>query len=321
MSSKIYVTGAAGMIGSVFCFEALRNGYKVVGIDNLSRGNISNILPLLEHKLFKFIYSDISTDLDWANNLDDSDIVVHLADIVGGIGYVFDNEWEIFNKNLRINSNLSRVLDLRRPRQLVYIGTACSYPQSMQKSIDRGGLKETDKFPADPESGYGWSKLIGDIEYKLLCKSRGIIYTNIDLHNVYGSPCDYHPTTAQVIPALIYKALTFDELVVWGDGEQGRAFVEVRDVAGAIMASINMGVGGSYMIGPSFCTTINEVADIILRNPKVRAKTLIKDTSKPVGDIGRYYAGNTAYEILGWKPKILMEAGISDLIDYISAKI
>ena len=318
MTSTIYVTGAAGMIGSIFCREAVKNGYNVIGIDNLSRGNILNIQPLLESKLFTFVYSDISNDLDWANNLNNSDVIVHLADIVGGIGYVFSNEWEIFNKNLRINSNLSRVVNLRKPRQLVYIGTACSYPQSMQKSISNSGLKESDKFPADPESGYGWSKLIGDIEYKLLCESKGIIYTNIDLHNVYGSPCDYNPATAQVIPALIFKALTSDQLVLWGNGEQGRAFVEVRDVAVAIMSSIDKGVAGSYMIGPPFCTTINDLVKIILSNPKVKAKTVIKDLSKPVGDIGRYYSGTAAYEILGWKPKISIEEGISDLIDYIN---
>jgi GDP-D-mannose 3',5'-epimerase len=321
LTSKIYVTGAAGMIGSVFCKEAVHNGYHVVGIDNLSRGSIQNLQLLLESDLFKFVYSDISSDLDWANDLTDSDVIVHLADIVGGIGYVFSNEWEIFNKNLRINSNLARVLNLRKPRQLVYIGTACSYPQSMQKSIDNSGLKENDKFPADPESGYGWSKLIGDIEYKMLCKSKGIIYTNIDLHNVYGSPCDYNPATAQVIPALIYKALTSDQLVLWGNGEQGRAFVEVRDVAAAIMSSIDVGVSGSYMIGPQFCTTINDLVKIVLSNPKVKAKTVANDLSKPVGDIGRYYAGTAAFDVLGWKPKVSMEEGISDLIDYISNKI
>ncbi len=309
------------MIGSVFCKEAVNNGCNVVGIDNLSRGKLENIWSLQENKLFKFIYSDISNDLDWANDLSDSDIVVHLADIVGGIGYVFNNEWSIFNRNLRINSNLARVVNLRKPRQLIYIGTACSYPKDMQKSIDKSGLREDDKFPADPESGYGWSKLIGDIEYNLLCKSNGIIYTNIDLHNVYGSPCDYNPSTAQVLPSLVYKALTSDQLIIWGNGEQGRAFIEVRDVASAIMASINMNVSGSYMIGPNCCTTIDEVVRIILSNPKVRSKSVFKDLSKPVGDIGRFYAGTAAYEKLGWIPKISIEHGINDLIDYIGNKI
>lgn len=321
MNSKIYVTGAAGMIGSKLCREALNNGYKVVGVDNLSRGSLENIAPLFVNKLFTFIYSDISSDLDWANNLTDRDVIIHLADIVGGIGYIFNNEWSVFNKNLRINSQLARVIDLRKPHQLIYIGTACSYPQEMQKSIDNSGLVESDKFPADPESGYGWSKLIGDIEYKLLCQYKNIIYTNIDLHNVYGSPCDFNPATSQVIPSLIYKALTSDELVLWGNGEQGRAFVEVRDVAKAILKAVDKGVSGSYMIGPDVCTTINEVANLLLLNPKIRAKSIKHDLSKPVGDIGRFYSGKAAYEVLGWKPDISIDEGISDLVDYIELKL
>lgn len=321
MSSKIYITGAAGMIGSVLCREALLNDYEVVGIDNLSRGSLENIASFLEHKRFKFIYSDISSELDWANSLTDNDVIIHLADIVGGIGFVFNNEWSIFNKNLRINSQIARVVDMRNPRQLIYIGTACSYPQSLQKSIDNSGLEEYDKFPADPESGYGWSKLIGDIEYNLLCQDKNIIYTNIDLHNVYGSPCDFNPVTAQVIPSLIYKALTTDKLVLWGNGEQGRAFVEVRDVAKAILKAVSKSISGSYMIGPNICTTINDLANLLLLNPKVRAKSIIHDLSKPVGDIGRFYSGRAAYEVLGWQPEILIEEGISDLVDYIYNKI
>lgn len=321
MNPRIYVTGAAGMIGSVFCREAVLNGYKVVGVDNLSRGTLENIKLLLDNKLFKFLYSDVSSDLGWANDLTEVDVIVHLADIVGGISYVFNNEWSIFNTNLRINSHLARIVNMRKPRQLIYIGTACSYPKGMQMSIDKSGLTEIDKFPADPESGYGWSKLIGDIEYNLLCKNIGITYTNIDLHNVYGSPCDFSPATGQVIPSLIYKSLTSEPLIIWGNGNQGRAFVEVRDVAAAILASIDRCIGGSYMIGPDFCTTINDVAKILLGNPKVKSKTITNDLSKPVGDIGRYYSGSAAYEMLGWKPKISLKEGIYDLVDYIDKRI
>jgi GDP-D-mannose 3', 5'-epimerase len=321
MNKTVYVTGAAGMIGSVFCREALLSGFKVVGIDNLSRGSFENLKPLEVNTSFSFVHADISCDLEWSKHINNSDIIVHLADIVGGIGYVANNEWSIFNQNLRINSHLARIVNLCQPRKLIYVGTACSYPQGMQRSVDKSGLTETDKFPADPESGYGWSKLIGDIEYALLCKSNGVTYTNLDLHNVYGSPCDFNPATAQVIPSLIYKALTSEQLVIWGNGEQGRAFVEVRDVAAAILAAIDLDMGGSYMIGPNSCTTINGVVELLLGNPKVKAKTVVKDLSQPVGDIGRYYCGSAAHRNLGWIPKISIEQGLSDLVEYIEKRI
>lgn len=321
LKSTVYVTGAAGMIGSNFCRVALLSGYRVIGVDNLSRGRLENIAPFLRDDNFEFVHSDIASDLEWAKNISQSDIVVHLADIVGGIGFVARNEWSIFNTNIRINSNIARILNLFKPKQLVYVGTACSYPKGMQRSINTSGLIETDKYPADPESGYGWSKLIGDIEYSMLCKENDIVYTNLDLHNVYGSPCDFNPTTAQVLPSLIFKALTTDLLEIWGDGEQGRAFVEVRDVAAAILAAINFGKNGCFMIGPSVCTTINSIANILITNPKVKAKSMINDLSKPVGDIGRFYSGRSSFDTLGWSPTITIDQGLSDLIDYIAGRL
>jgi GDP-D-mannose 3',5'-epimerase len=321
MGGAVYVTGAAGMIGSVVCREALRGGYRVIGVDNLSRGSIGNIADLRSDRNFTFVHADLTADPSWARNLGAADVVIHLADIVAGIGFVFQNEWSIFNRNILINSHLARILDIKRPKHLIYIGTACSYPQAKQRAVDGTGLVEDDKFPADPESGYGWSKLVGDIEYRLLCRSANITYTNLDLHNVYGAPCDFDPATAQVIPSLVYKALTQDRLVVWGDGRQGRAFVEVRDVARAVLAAVDQGTPGSFMIGPAECTTINQVVELLLAHPRIKARQVDHDMTKPIGDIGRSYGGSLTFEKLGWQPRIPLGQGIADLVDYVDGKI
>ena len=318
MTENVYVTGAAGMIGSVFCKLALDSGYSVIGIDNLSRGRLDNMANLLLNERFQFVHADIASETNWSLQIDQSDTIIHLADIVGGISYVFSNEWNIFHKNLLINTNLAKIVFERRPRQLVYVGTACSYPQAKQRSVLSSGLTEDDKFPADPESGYGWSKLAGDIEYRILCNSCSVLYTNIDLHNVYGWPCDYNPETAQVIPSLIYKAITNEVLSVWGDGTQGRAFLEVRDAARALLKAIQSRKPGSFMIGPDVCTTINEIARIVLAHPQVRASELMHDTTKPTGDIGRFYAGQLSRRELNWEPKISIETGINELIEQIA---
>ena len=96
------------------------------------------------------------------------------------------------------------------------------------------------KFPADPESGYGWSKLIGEIELNLAVKGTHTRLTVLDLHNVYGWPCVYNNHTAQVIPSLIYKALksTDKKLVVWGNGKQGRAFIHIQDTVKCIQLAL-----------------------------------------------------------------------------------
>jgi len=317
---KVYVTGVAGMIGSNIARGLLAGGVTVVGVDNLWRGTVLGIADLLSHQAFSFRHADIISDRDWYRDMSPRCALVHAADIVAGIGYVFANEWSVFQRNILINTQIARTVTERGPCRLVYLGTACSYPQKLQRSVDASVLSEGNKLPADPESGYGWSKLIGEIEFRLAVKDTGTRFTVLDLHNVYGWPCSYRDNTAQVIPALIFKALHAPDrrLSVWGSGQQGRAFLHVSDVVAAVVAALRYDGGEStFMIGPGHCTTIAEVARIIQSHPRVGIDDIVFDTSKPTGDIGRFADSRLALAELGWGPKIELRAGVHELIDRI----
>jgi nucleoside-diphosphate-sugar epimerase len=317
---RIYVTGAAGLIGSNVVRALLDDGYAVIGIDNFWRGTQANVRQLAAHAKFVFRHADIAADQRWFQDMKSGDVLIHIADIVAGIGYVFSNEWEIFQKNILINTNVARVVAQKAPARLIYLGTACSYPQKMQRSVTSSVLSEADKFPADPESGYGWSKLVGEIEFRLVTKALATKFVVLDLHNVYGWPCAYSDGTAQVIPSLINRAISSTDgtLSVWGNGRQGRAFVHVSDVVSAIRLALDYGGAAStFMIGPSSCTTIAEVARIIQAHPKIHIKQIIFDTSKPTGDIGRFANPAIANQELGWTLEMDLVAGIHDLVDNI----
>lgn len=317
---RIFVTGSAGMIGSTIARTLLTGGHKVVGIDNLWRGTSDNLAMLKAHSSFEYRHADIAADHNWSFDVSGEDTIIHTADIVAGIGFVFANEWAIFQKNLLINTAIARIVHFQQPRQLIYLGTACSYPQGLQRSIEGSVLSEAVKFPADPESGYGWSKLIGDIEFRLAVKGKKTRLTVLDLHNVYGWPCVYRDNTAQVIPALIMKAVSSADrsLSVWGDGKQGRAFVHVTDVVEAVTAAhAYRGEQDNFMIGPDRCTSIAEVADLIRQHPRVGIDTVVFDPSKPTGDIGRYADATRARTELGWVPKVSFKDGLYDLIDHV----
>lgn len=318
--SKIYVTGAAGMIGSNIASALLAAGHEVVGIDNLWRGTFGNLANLNGHPNFTFRHADIISDQDWYADMEASSSLFHTADIVAGIGYVFSNEWRVFQKNILINTQIARIVNEIQPEQFVYLGTACSYPQGLQRSVSDSVLSEKDKLPADPESGYGWSKLIGEIEFGLAVKGTKTQFNVLDLHNVYGWPCIYSDATAQVIPALIHKAIhsTDGKLVVWGNGEQGRAFLHVRDVVQAAEKVLEYrGKVQTFMIGPDNCTSIGEVAQLIKGHPGIEIDEIVFDTSKPTGDIGRYSDGTVAREQLGWAASVPFRDGLYELIDHI----
>jgi GDP-D-mannose 3',5'-epimerase len=290
----------------------------VIGIDNLWRGTLSNLAPALTSSNFKFRHADISSDQNWFSDVDTGSVIIHTADIVAGIDYVFTNEWSVFQKNILINTQIARIVAHMKPSRLVYLGTACSYPKTLQRSVDSSMLSEGQKFPADPESGYGWSKLIGEIEFRLAVKGQPTQLIVLDLHNVYGWPCVYRDNTSQVIPSLIFRALnSLDrKLTVWGNGRQGRAFLNVSDVVdGIIAAACYDGTEQNFMLGPSHCTTIGELASLIQSHPKIHIDEINFDESKPVGDIGRFANSGLALSELGWAPKIDFHQGLSEVID------
>ncbi|MCF2970147.1 NAD-dependent epimerase/dehydratase family protein [Synechococcus sp. Nb3U1] len=317
--AKILVTGGAGMIGSNLVKRLVAEDHDVFVVDNLWRGKIDHlkneagkfVIPLEE----RFFLRDLAIPEIIDGLVGQVEYVIHLADIVAGIDYVFAHQGEIFRKNIVINSNV--IHSIRKNRRsikgFIYTGTACSFPSSLQKDIESRPLREEDLYPAQPESAYGWSKLIGNYETELLEKETQIPCSILMLHNVYGTPCDIGPRR-QVIPSLITKAIRFprEPFIVWGSGSQGRAFVHVDDVVDAIVLTLEKGLGrGTIQIGPSSCTTIQALAEMIVSISGKDIK-IIYDTTQPEGDRARRADYRKARDILGWDPKIPLRQGLED---------
>jgi GDP-D-mannose 3',5'-epimerase len=322
---RILVTGGAGMIGSNLVHRLTSEGWDVWVVDNLWRGKLSNLqeenafAPLAEERF-------INRDLRVPGVLQELglsfDYIVHLADIVAGINYVFANEGLIFRDNILINSNVIADARALKPKGFLYVGTACSFPQELQTGPEAAPLREADQYPANPESAYGWSKLMGEYETFLLEKETGIPCSVLIFHNVYGSPCDYGERS-QVIPSLIRKAIRFPEesFVVWGSGQQGRSFIHVDDVVDSIMLALQKGWGqGPVQIGTSHCTTIAEIAHAVVAASGKNIDIQF-DTSKPEGDRGRCADTTKAKEVLGWEPKVSLQDGISRLYRWIEKRV
>lgn len=324
---RVLVTGGAGMIGSNLVKRLVLLGYKVTVIDNLWRGKIEYLLEPDGRPAIDLEKDFHKIDLSIANSADhlfkDIDYVFHLADVVAGIGYVFSNQGAIFRQNIQINSNVVAAARKFRLKGFIYVGTACSFPADKQSGVDAPPLKEEDQFPAAPESAYGWSKLMGEYETRLLEQEAGIPACIPILHNVYGAPCDYGELKGQVIPSLIRKAILYpsEPFVVWGSGSQGRAFVHVDDIVDGLIACIDKGLGkGAIQLGPDVCTSIREVAEIIVAVSGKKI-SIQYDRSKPEGDRGRCADFSKARQILGWQPKTSVRDGIISLYKWIEPQI
>ena len=325
--SRILVTGGAGMIGSNLVRRLISLGCDVSIVDNLWRGKKEYLLDDLQRGIIDFDKNFYNIDLSNQGAIDqiiqNFDYLIHLADVVAGIGYVFDNQGFIFRQNILINSNVISASRKSSLKGFVYVGTACSFPGYKQTGINAKPLCEEDQYPAAPESAYGWSKLMGEYETLLMEKETGIPVSILVLHNVYGTPCDFSPKKSQVIPSLVRKAVRYpiEPFLVWGNGTQGRAFVYVDDVVDALIAALTKGLGkGVIQIGPDVCTSIQEIASMII---EISGKNieLKYDTSKPEGDKGRCADYTRAQKLLGWKPRTDIRTGLTKLYKWVENRI
>ena len=315
------------MIGSRLTRRLTGLGHHVIVVDNLWRGEKESLHdghgePVIDLEQDLHIL-DLAVPGQIDALLDGIDYVFHLADIVAGIDYVFNNQGSIFRQNLLINSNMIDSIRNHPVKGLVYVGTACNFPQDKQTGVDAAPLVEEDIYPAWPESAYGWSKLMGEYESFLLEKEFGIPVSVLSLHNVYGVPCDFSPTSSQVIPALVRKAIEFPNqpFVVWGSGTQGRAFVHVNDAVDALVSTLESGLGkGVIQIGPDVCISIREIAETLV---EISGKdiTIAYDRSKPEGDRGRCADYSKAKRTLGWEPSTSLRDGLEETYRWIEASV
>ena len=322
--NKILVTGGAGMIGSNVVKRLAQEKCEIYVVDNLWRGKIEHLIDESGEPFIDLDTNFFPLDLTMPGVIDELlrkiDYVIHLADIVAGIDYVFSHQGEIFRQNILINSNT--IAAVRKTtasiKGFIYVGTVCSFPLTRQNTLDPAPLREDELYPAYPESAYGWSKLMGNYETELLEKETEVPCSILMLHNVYGTPCDTGPRS-QVIPALIRKAIEYPEkpFVVWGSGAQGRAFVHVDDVVEAIMLALAKGFGkGTIQIGPGVCTSIKEIAETVVRisGKKIAIRY---DTTKPEGDKARSADYGKAKNILGWEPSVSLIDGLTEQYKWI----
>lgn len=318
---KVLVTGGAGMIGSNLAKSLASKGHDVFIADNFWRGKRDYLLGEDDSIIFppeKIFDCDLRHHEACLKVTKGMEAVFHLADIVAGINFVFQNQLFLWRANVLINTNVLNACQKNGIQRYIYVGTACSYPKSKQAYLNPPPFKEEDVFPAEPESAYGWSKLMGEYETELAGQESWFDVSVLRLHNVYGPPCELDPEKSQVIPALCRKAIfnPNEPFVVWGSGQQRRAFVYVSDVVDALELSLEHGMNkGAIQIGPSESVSIKEIAEkvVALSGKEIAIEY---DPTRPEGDMDRTADSSKAKEVLGWQPTVSISEGLSNTFDW-----
>jgi GDP-D-mannose 3', 5'-epimerase len=306
---KIAVTGGAGFIGSNLVRKLLDLGHDVVIIDDLSRGNELNLKDLKISTPIKRV--DLRDAASALQVIKGAETVFHLAARVGSINYLHGSRWnelEALQSNLIIDANVFRACSEGGVKKLVYASSVAVYPiEDQDKSEAVFSEKSLDHY--NPEGGYGWSKLMGEIQ---LAWTEGLDIGIARIFNIYGENGALG-TSSHVVTSLIRKAILYpqEKYIVWGDGTKTRDFLYVGDCVEALIRMQEKASREPFIvnIGSDKAIKISTLAENIARISGKRME-IIYDPGQPSGPFSRTSDNRQAKALLNWEPKISLDEGL-----------
>jgi UDP-glucose 4-epimerase len=302
---KAVVTGGAGFIGSIIVRSVLRAGWSVTVLDNFSTGFLENI-P--ESPGLRVIRGDIRDDHAVDEALEGAEAVFHVAAAVGNLRSM---EKPIEDSEINVLGTLRVLEGMRRAgvRRLIVSSSAAIFGEPRRLPID-------EEHPAEPDSPYGVSKLAA--EKHCLCYGRLYKWQVACLRyfNVYGVNQRYD-AYGNVIPIFVSRVLRGEPLVVYGDGEQTRDFVDAEDVARANWLALERGVSGVFNIGSGTATAIRELAEMV---QACAGRVVGAQFAAPrPGEVRHSVASLAASrQKLGYVPQVMLRDGLRRYVSWLS---
>ncbi len=300
---KVLVTGGAGFIGSnVARLVIEETGASVVVLDDLSSGYRDNLdgLPV------SFIDGDVRDASAVRQAIAGCDTVFHLAASVGNARSIDD---PVRDSEINVLGTL-RVLEAARQAgtgKIVYSSSAGIFGELKTLPI-------REDHPIDPDTPYGASKLGGEKLCLAYAKLHPIESVCLRYFNVYGVNQRYD-AYGNVIPIFAHRVLHGHPITIFGDGEQTRDFVNVRDVARAnLRAAQTAGLSGAFNIASATRITINRLAELVMGESGGAA---VQYAAPRKGDVRHSLADiSAAQAAFGYQPSVDLEEGLPEYMDW-----
>ncbi|MFA5366018.1 MAG: SDR family oxidoreductase [Candidatus Bathyarchaeia archaeon] len=307
--SEILVTGGAGFIGSHIVDRLISEDTKVRVLDNLSTGEKKNIIQHITKKKCQFIEGDIQDFETVKKATKGVDAVIHQAALVSVTRSVED---PILSNNINVKGSLNLLkaaLD-QNVKRFVYASSCAVYGDTKK-------LPNKENTPAKPLSPYAADKLAVEYYAKVFHELYGLETVCLRYFNVYG-PRQKPGQYSGVISVFVNNLLKNKAPTIYGDGEQKRDFINVKDIVAANILALThpSAAGDVFNVSTGQPVTINELVETI---QKITATTELKPTytNPRTGDIKYSYADITKIQKkLGFKPKIGLEEGLTELVNW-----
>ena len=304
---KNLVTGGAGFIGSHLVEELLSNENEILIFDNCLTGKKEN-LEITGN--FTFINDDFGSE----NSLEvikefDPDICFHLA-AQSSVVVSVENPALDFEHNILQPIKLIQVLLKSNCKKLVFTssgGTIYGEPTVIPTAEE--------DYADEPESPYGVAKKRLNELIKIMSNNSSMKYSILNLSNVYGPRQDPHGE-AGVVSIFANKYLKNEEPTIYGDGEQTRDYIYVKDVVSALIKASKIEENHFLNIGTGIETSVNDLANSM----KIQFKSEINPIYKPAreGELNRSVLNNTkAKKELNWKPEYSLDDGMKQVFSWL----
>ena len=298
---KILLTGATGFLGQ-------------------------NLKPILSqsHDVFGIGSDWDLRDQDQCHKLladfqSDTDIIVHAAGTVGGIGANKENPGRFMYDNLIMGANLIHAAMKQQVSKFILLGTVCAYPKHTPIPFEEKDI--WDGYPEETNAPYGIAKKTLMRLLEAYHEQYGMNGVTLIPVNMYGPHDHFNLTSSHVIPALILKVdqaikQKAKSITLWGTGQASREFLYATDCAEAIKLSIekdmsptpiNIGTGKEIKI----CDLIETICDIMGFDGEI-----LYDTSKPDGQPRRCLNTSKAEQLLGFKARTSLQDGLIHTIKW-----
>lgn len=303
---KVLITGAAGFLGSHLCDRFIKEGYFVIGMDNLITGSLKNIEHLFKLENFEFYHHDVTKFVHVPDKLD---YILHFASPASPIDYL-----KIPIQTLKVGSlgthNLLGLAKAKNARILIastseVYGDPLMHPQNEEyygnvNAIGpRGVYDEAKRFQESLTMAY---HRFHKLETRI-----------VRIFNTYGPRMRLND--GRVVPAFMGQALRGEDLTIFGDGNQTRSFCYIDDQVEGIFRLLHSDYIYPVNIGNPDEITIKEFAEEILSLTGTNQKIVYKPL--PENDpLQRRPDISKAKEILGWEPKVDRKEGMKATFEY-----
>ncbi len=307
-SSKIYVAGHQGMVGSALVRNLNSKGYT-----NIVMRARSELDLLDQQATYAFLKEEQPAYIFIA------------AAKVGGIHANNNYRGEFIFENLAVEANLIHGAYLAGVKRLCFLSSSCVYPRNCPQPIKEeylltGPLEQTNE-------PYAIAKIAGMKLCESYNRQYGMHFISVMPTNLYGPNDNYDPENSHVLPALIRKAHEAkisgnEKFVVWGSGKPMREFLYVDDLADACTLLMEKNISdGFFNVGAGQDMTIRELAEIIMDVVGFQGE-IVFDDSKPDGTPRKLLNVDRMRELVGWKAKTPLRDGVTKAYaDFLTAAV